>query len=98
MIPTHKADCRSRVGEECTRRERALDTLQKPGHHRSYALELICTTCDGLGQERREIIDPQANVAGWTPEPGYPVRWWRRTCKRCNGTGYVPSGTSVPSI
>ena len=61
-------------------------------------MELICPTCDGLGQERREVTHPADNVYGWTPEPGFPLIWWRRTCERCSGAGYVPSGTSVPTI
>lgn len=57
----------------------------------------ICTRCDGMGQERRKITHPAANVYGWTPEPGYPLIWWRRTCERCNGEGFIESGgTSVP--
>ncbi len=60
-------------------------------------MELICTSCDGMGQERRKITHPAANVAGWWRES--PMSdWWRRPCARCNGTGFVPSGTSVPSV
>ena len=63
-------------------------------------MKLICTTCDGLGQERREITHPAANVAGWTREPA-PIlsNWWRRQCKTCHGEGFVSERTtSVPII
>lgn len=60
-------------------------------------MELICQTCDGLGQERRKITHPLANVYGWTPE-SYECVWWRRQCKSCAGTGFVLSGTSVPTV
>ena len=57
----------------------------------------ICTRCDGMGQERRKITHPADNVAGWTREAEWPCDWWRRTCERCNGEGFIESGgTSVP--
>lgn len=71
---------------------------------------LICTTCDGLGQERRKITHPLANTHGWTREApvvqkighfncGVLSPWWRRTCKTCNGDGFIESGgTSVPTV
>lgn len=62
------------------------------------AMEMICTQCDGLGQERRRITHPMANVAGWWSES--PLSdWWRRPCKRCGGCGLVETGgQSVPSV
>lgn len=63
-------------------------------------MEHICTTCDGLGQERSKITHPAQNVYGWTREPK-PVLsdWWRRQCKSCHGTGYVETHkTSVPTV
>lgn len=55
----------------------------------------ICTTCDGSGQERREITHPMANVATWHRVRG---NTYVRKCQRCNGEGFVPAGTSVPVV
>jgi len=61
-------------------------------------MELICTRCDGLGEERWEKKDmhPANNVAGWytTLERSY----YSRVCEGCAGAGFVPSGVSVPTI
>lgn len=55
----------------------------------------ICTACDGRGQERRIITQPQANVAMWHwVGPNQYVRF----CRRCNGQGFVLAGTSVPAV
>lgn len=74
-------------------------------------MELICTTCDGLGEERRKLyrvselmemssMRAQAimsqNVAGW--DLHYAKGYMTRRCEKCNGEGYRPSGTSVPSV
>ena len=63
----------------------------------------ICTTCNGLGQERRHITNPQANVYGWTRErtetPGFLSDWWRRRCEPCQGSGFTPvMKASVPAV
>lgn len=61
--------------------------------------KLICPTCDGLGQERRQITHPMANVAGWWREGAWPSNWWRRTCRHCAGDGFVdPPRASVPLV
>lgn len=53
-------------------------------------MEYICTVCDGLGQERRKITNPLANVAGWHRESSdYRNSWYRRRCERCGGSGYI---------
>lgn len=61
-------------------------------------MELICTRCDGLGQERRNkaTMHPAQNVAGWHTEYHLPYYW--RPCEPCAGTGYRPSGVSVPGV
>lgn len=63
-------------------------------------MQHICTTCDGLGQERRKITHPAANVSGWTREARPLLSdWWRRRCEPCKGTGYVETNkSSVPSV
>lgn len=62
-------------------------------------MELICTVCDGLGQERREITHPATNVAGWHREGPYPSNWYRRRCEKCEGTGFVEAPRpSVPLV
>lgn len=59
---------------------------------------LICPTCDGFGQERREVTHPAQNVYGWHSD-GYPSRFYRRTCKHCGGDGFVdPPRPSVPLV
>lgn len=60
----------------------------------------ICTTCNGMGQERRQITNPHQNVYGWTREP-QPILsdWYRRPCEPCYGTGYTPEmRSSVPAV
>lgn len=74
-------------------------------------MELICTACDGLGEERRKLhsaaeiasmssmmvqVIMSQNVAGWNLH--YAKGYMSRRCDRCNGEGYRPSGTSVPSV
>ncbi len=67
-------------------------------------MELICTKCDGLGQERwaRSSMQPQSNVAGWERGPvnatGWDCDYYWRPCRTCGGEGYRPSGASVPSV
>ncbi len=58
---------------------------------------VICTTCDGLGVERREITNPAQNVYGWL-RCGDGGGIYTRACERCNGTGFVTSGQSVPIV
>lgn len=58
-------------------------------------MELICTTCDGLGEERRQITHPAQNVYGWFRR-GNGI--YARPCERCAGTGFVLSGPSVPIV
>lgn len=61
-------------------------------------MKLICTTCDGLGEERREITHLQANVYGWHRE-ALQTNWYRRRCQSCKGEGFVDEvTTSVPQI
>ena len=58
----------------------------------------ICTTCDGLGEERKRVTHPAQNVYGWRPESPTST-WWRRRCATCGGDGYVEAGKpSVPSV
>lgn len=74
-------------------------------------MELICTACDGLGEERRklhsaaELADMSSmhrqalmsqNVAGW--DLNYAKGYMSRICESCNGEGFRPSGASVPPI
>lgn len=66
-------------------------------------MEIICTRCDGLGEERRATKDmhPMTNVAGWHRGPvnatGWQCDYYCRPCEVCDGTGFRPSGTSVPA-
>lgn len=60
--------------------------------------DAICTRCNGLGCERRQITHPEANVAGWLREELWPSNWWRRPCEACAGTGFRPMGQSVPIV
>lgn len=61
-------------------------------------MELICTTCDGLGEERwpKDRMQPWSNVAGWHTK--LDLSYYFRRCKGCSGTGYRPSGVSVPIV
>lgn len=66
-------------------------------------MEIICTRCDGLGHERMATKDmhPATNVAGWHRGPvnstGWQCDYYWRSCEVCDGTGFRPSGTSVPA-
>lgn len=74
-------------------------------------MELICTACHGLGEERQKIhsaaelatmssMRVQAimsqNVANWNMH--YAKGYMSRRCEKCDGSGFRPSGTSVPSV
>ena len=74
-------------------------------------MELICSRCDGLGEERRKLYSPEelfaagseftrhymgSNCAGWDLQ--YGKDYMRRRCEVCDGTGFRPSGASVPSV
>lgn len=76
-------------------------------------MQLICTTCDGLGEERRytKNMTPQCNVAGWAP--ANPITYhdngavsfstcptyYARRCRDCEGEGFIQTATSgVPLI
>lgn len=65
-------------------------------------MELICPKCDGLGQQRQRAagMHPAQNVAGWYPHPvnSWPIEYYWRPCETCAGTGYRPSGQSVPLV
>lgn len=67
-------------------------------------MEVICTRCDGLGQERwaRKDILPQHNVYGWYRGPvnatGWGCDYYWRPCEACRGDGFRPSGPSVPTV
>ena len=77
-------------------------------------MELICTTCDGLGEERwpTKNMHPASDVYGWYPGPirqditaleialgANACDYYKRTCPRCRGHGFVESGSqSVPNI
>ena len=74
------------------------------GKSEGASMDLICTHCDGLGEVRRpkSSFQPQSNVAGWHRGPTNATGWdcdyyWRR-CDTCDGGGFRPSGTSVPTI
>lgn len=60
-------------------------------------MDLICIVCNGLGEERRQITHPMANIHGWQRCDAMGPSWYKRRCERCDGSGYVPSGTSVPT-
>jgi hypothetical protein len=74
-------------------------------------MEVICTRCDALGEERQKLhsfaemaaMGPQAalaygarNVAGW--DLRYDLGYMRRRCEACNGEGFRPAGPSVPIV
>ena len=61
-------------------------------------MDLICTRCDGLGEERwqKKDILPQHNVYGW--HTTFDLAYYARRCEACDGTGFRPSGTSVPTV
>ncbi len=61
-------------------------------------MELICTKCDGLGEERIKLSDvqPWFNVAGWHHR--YDLGYIFRRCEPCNGEGFRPTGTIVPVV
>lgn len=75
-------------------------------------MEIICTQCDGLGEERLSVenMHPTTNVANLRPimanviDPsgvyiGPRIVYYARTCRKCNGHGYIATGTSgVPLI
>ena len=77
-------------------------------------IELICTTCNGLGEERwsTKNMHPASDVAGWYPGPirdgvtalgialgANACDYYKRLCPRCQGHGFVESGgQSVPLI
>lgn len=75
------------------------------------SMEVICISCDGLGEERRKLYSAsellsmgsqaamgiaQQNVYGW--DLHYDKGYMRRRCGTCNGEGFRPTGVSVPLV
>jgi hypothetical protein len=73
--------------------------------------EVICTHCDGLGEQRERLLSLEEitamgsaqvmayqarNVAGW--DLRYDLGYMRRRCEPCVGEGFRPAGPSVPTV
>jgi hypothetical protein len=79
--------------------------------NRIPTFEVICTHCDGLGEQREKLLSFEGvsamepahalayqarNVAGW--DLRYDLGYMRRRCEPCTGEGFRPAGPSVPSV
>lgn len=76
-------------------------------------MEIVCTRCDGLGEERRPLVPGQSYVFEEMSRrhleaylmqnvAGWDMHYLHgymcRKCEVCNGEGFRPSGPFVPQI